>query len=99
MECQLQIHEVVQKLLNTPLFRFQNLKLSTRDIIIVLKDTVNTTSGLLPIPNPHVIRLASNTLERHLIGSLVANGVHDLVTNFSMVKLVDSPTFESTFTY
>jgi hypothetical protein len=53
MECQLQMCEMVQKLVNTPLFSFQDLKLSTRDIIIVLKDTLNTTSGLLPIPDPH----------------------------------------------
>jgi hypothetical protein len=33
MECQLQMHEVAQKLVSTPLFSFQDLKLSTRDII------------------------------------------------------------------
>jgi hypothetical protein len=36
MECQLQMPEMVQKLMNTPLFNFQDLKLSTRDIIVVL---------------------------------------------------------------
>jgi len=50
MECQLQMREVAQKLVNTPLFSFQDLKLSTKDIIAVLKDTLNTTSGPLPIP-------------------------------------------------
>jgi hypothetical protein len=35
--------EVAQKLMNTPLFSFQDLKLSTKDIIAVLKDTLNTT--------------------------------------------------------
>jgi len=99
MECQLQMCEVAQKLMNTPLFSFQNLKLSTRDIIAVLKDTLNTTSGPLPILDPHVIGVAFNTLERHLIGSHVANGVHDLVTSSNMVKLMGSPTFDSTFTY
>jgi hypothetical protein len=43
MECQLQMHEVVQKLMSTPLFSFQNLKLSTKDIIAILKDTLNIT--------------------------------------------------------
>jgi hypothetical protein len=51
MECQLQMREVAQKLVSTPLFSFQNLKLSTRDIITVLKDTLNTTSGPLLIPD------------------------------------------------
>jgi hypothetical protein len=80
--------EVAQKLMSTPLYNFQDLKLSTRDIIVVLKDTLNTTSGLLPIPNPHVIGVPSNTLERHLIGSRVADGVCNLVISSSMVKLV-----------
>jgi hypothetical protein len=52
MECQLQMREVAQKLVNTLLFNFQDLKLST-DIIAVLKDTLNTTSSPLLIPNPH----------------------------------------------
>jgi hypothetical protein len=69
------------------------------DIIVILKDTLNTTSGPLPIPNPHAIGLPSNTLERHLIGSLVANGVHDLVSSSNMAKLVGFPIFDSTFTY
>ncbi len=99
MECQFQMHEVVQKLVSTLLFSFQNLNLSTRDIIAVLKDTLNTTSGPLPISDPHAIRLPSNTLERHLIGSPVVDGVHDLVTSSNMAKLVGSPTFDSTFTY
>jgi hypothetical protein len=99
MECQLQMHEMARKFVSTPLFSFQDLQLNTRDIITVLKDTLNTTSGPLPIPNPHAIRLPSNTLEKHLIGSPVADGVHDLVTNFNMAKLVGSPTFDSTFTY
>jgi hypothetical protein len=47
------MHEVVQKLVSTHLFCFQDLKLSTRDIIVVLKDTLNTTLGPLPILNPH----------------------------------------------
>jgi hypothetical protein len=37
MECQLQMHEMIQKLMNTPLFCFQDLKLNTRDIITVLR--------------------------------------------------------------
>jgi hypothetical protein len=43
MECQFQMCEVTQKLMSTPLFSFQDLKLSTRDIIVVLEDTLNTT--------------------------------------------------------
>jgi hypothetical protein len=99
MECQLQMHEVAQKLVNTPLFSFQDLKLSTRDINVVLKDTLNTTLGPLPIPDPHAIGLPSNTLERHLIGSPVVDGIRDLITSSSMAKLVGSPTSDSTFTY
>jgi len=53
MECQFQMHEVAQKLVSTPLFSFQDLKLSTKDIITILEDTLNTTSGPLPIPDPH----------------------------------------------
>ncbi len=98
MECQLQMHEVAQKLVNTPLFCFQDLKLSSKDIIAILKDTLNTTLGPLLIPDPHVIGLPSNTSERHLIGSLVVDGIRDLVTSSSMAKLVGSPTFDSTFT-
>jgi len=60
------MHEVAQKLVSTPLFNFQDLKLSTRDIIAVLKDTLNTTFGPLPIPDPHVTWVPSNTLERTL---------------------------------
>jgi hypothetical protein len=93
------MHEVVQKLVNTSLFSFQDLKLSTRDIIVVLKDTLNITSGLLPIPDPHAVGVPSNTLERHLISSHVVDGVCNLVISFSMAKLVGSPTFDSTFIY
>ncbi len=85
--------------MSTPLFSFQDLKLNTRDIIVVIKDTLNTTSSLLPIPNPHVIGVPSNTLERHSIGSHVADGVHNLVTSSSMVKLVGFSTSDSTFAY
>jgi len=99
MKCQLQMHEVAQKLVNTSLFCFQDLKLSIRDIIAILKDTLNTTSSPLPIPDPHATKVPSNTLERHSIGSRVADGVRNLVTSSSMVKLVGFPTFDSTFTY
>jgi hypothetical protein len=99
MECQFQMREVAQKLVSTPLFSFQDLKLSTRDIIAVLKDTLNTTSGPLPIPNPHAIGVPSNTLKRHLIGSRVIDGVRNLVISSNMVKLVGSLTSDSTFTY
>jgi hypothetical protein len=99
MECQLQMHEVAQKLVNTPLFSFQDLKLSTNDIIAILKDTLNTTLGPLPIPNPHATRIPSNTLERHSISSHVVDDVRDLVTSTNMAKLVGSPTSDSTFTY
>jgi hypothetical protein len=99
MECQLQMREMAQKLMSTPLFCFQDLKLSTRDIIVVLKDTLNTTLGLPPTSDPHVTGVPSNTLERHSIGSRVGNGVRDLVISSSMVKLMASPTSDSTFTY
>jgi hypothetical protein len=91
--------EVAQKLVSTLLFSFQDLKLSTKDIIAVLKDTLNTTSGPVLIPDPHVTGIPSNTLEKHLIGSRVVDGVCNLVTSFSMVKLVGFPTSDSTFTY
>ncbi len=85
--------------MSTPLFSFQDLKLSTKDVIAVLKDTLNTTSGPLPIPNPHATRLPSNTLERQTIGSLIVDGVHNSVTSSSMAKLMGSPTSNFTFTY
>jgi hypothetical protein len=59
MECQLQMHEVAQKLVSTPLFSFQDLKLSTRDIIAILEDTLNITSSPLPIPEPHATEVPS----------------------------------------
>jgi len=93
------MHAVAQKLVSTPLFCFQDLKLSTRDIIAILEDTLNTTSGPLPIPEPHATEVPSNTLERHAIASCVVDDVRNLVTSSSMVKLVGSPTSDSTFTY
>jgi hypothetical protein len=99
MECQLQMHEVAQKLVSTSLFNFQDLKLSTKDIIVVLKDTLNITSCPLLIPDPHVTRVPSNTLERHSIGSRVVDGVRNLVISSSMAKLMGFPTSNSTFTY
>ncbi len=74
--------------MSTLLFSFQDLKLSTRDIIAILKDTLNTTLGSLPIHDPHAIGVPSNTLERHLIGSCVVDGVRNLVISSSMVELV-----------
>jgi hypothetical protein len=85
--------EEAQKLVNTLLFSFQDLKLSTRDIIVVLKDTLNNTLRPLPMHDPHAIKVPSNTLEKHLINSCVVNGVRNLVINSNMVKLVESPTF------
>jgi hypothetical protein len=96
MECQLQMREVAQKLVNTLLSSFQDLKLSTRDIIAVLKDTLNPTSGPLPIPDPHATRVPSKTLGRHSINS---RGVRNLVTSSSMAKILGFPTSNSTFTY
>jgi len=93
------MHEVAQKLVSTPLFSFQDLKLSTRDIITILEDTLNTTSGPLPILDPHATEVPSNTLERHSINSHVVDGVHNLVTITNMAKLVGFPTSNSTFTY
>jgi hypothetical protein len=99
MECQLQMCEVAQKLVNTSLFSFRDLKLSTRDIIAVLNDTLNITSSSLPIHDPHVIGVPFNTLEKHLISSHVGDGVRNLVISSSMAKLVGYPTSNSTFTY
>jgi len=99
MECQLQMHEVAQKLVNTPLFSLQDLKLSTSEIIAVLNDTLNTTSSPLPIPDPHATWVPSRTLERQSIGSRVEDGARNLVISFSMVKLVSSPSFDYIFTY
>jgi hypothetical protein len=93
------MRELTQKLVSILLFSFQDLKLNTRDIIVVLKDILNTTSGPLPIPDPHATGVPSNTLERHSIGSRVINGIHNLVTNSNMANLVGSPTSDSTFTY
>ncbi len=60
---------------------------------------MDTTLGLLPIPNPHATGVPSNTLEKHSIGSHVTNGIHNLVISFNMVKLVGFPAFNSTLTY
>jgi hypothetical protein len=65
VEYQLQIREMAQKFMSTLLFSFQDLKLSIRDIIVILKDTLNTTLGPLPIPDPHATRVPSNILEKH----------------------------------
>ncbi len=92
------MREVAQKLVSTPLFSFQDLKLNIRDIIAILKDNLNTTSGPLTILDPHAIGVPSNTLERHSIGSRVVDGVRNLVINSNMAKLVGSPTSDSTFT-
>ncbi len=75
------------------------MKLNTRNIIVVLKDTLNTTSSLLPIPDPHATWVPSNTLGRHSIGSRVEDGVRNIVTSSNMVKLVGFPTSNFTFTY
>jgi hypothetical protein len=93
------MREMAQKLVNTPLFNFQDLKLNTRDIITILKDTLNTTSGPLSIFDPHATGVPSNTLERRSIGSCVIDGVRNMVINLSMAKLVGSFTSNSTFTY
>jgi hypothetical protein len=93
------MREVAQKLMSTSLFSFQDLKLSTKDIIIVLKDTPNITSGPLPIPDPYATGVPSNTLERHSVDSHVVDGVRSLITSSNMVKLMGFPTFDSTFTY
>ncbi len=85
--------------MSTPLFSFQDLKLSTRDIIVVLNDTLNTTSCSLPILNPHATWVLSNTLERHSINSFIIDVVRNLVTSFSLAKLMGSATFDSTSTY
>jgi len=90
---------MAQKLISTLLFNFQDFKLNTKDIIVIPKDTLNTTLGPLPIPDPHATKVPSNTLERHLISSHVVDGVHNLIISSSMVELVGSPTFDSTFTY
>jgi hypothetical protein len=99
MECQFQMREVAQKLVSTPLFNFQDLKLSTRDIITILEDTLNTTLGPLPIPDPHATKVPSNTLESHSISSCVIDGVRNMVTSFNMVKLVGFLTSNFIFTY
>jgi len=93
------MREVIQKLVNTPLFSFQDLKLNTINIIVVLEDILNITSGPLPFPDPHAIGVPFNILERHSIGSRVIDGVHNLVTSFSMAKLMGFPTSDSTFTF
>jgi hypothetical protein len=82
------MHEVAQKFMNTLLFSFQDLKLSTKGKIIVLKDSLNITVGPLPIPDPHATGVPSNTLEKHSISSRVVHGIRNLVISSSMVKLM-----------
>jgi hypothetical protein len=74
------MREMAQKLVSTSLFSFQDLKLSTRDIIVVLEDTLNTTSGPLLVSDPQATRVPSNTLKKHSIDSRVIDGVYNLVT-------------------
>jgi hypothetical protein len=93
------MYEVVQKLVSTPLFCFQDLKLNTKDIITVLKDTSNIISNLSSILDPHATGVPFNTLEKHSIDSHVVNGVRNLLTSSNMAKLMGSPTSNSTFTY
>jgi hypothetical protein len=81
--------------MSASLFCFQDLKLSTKDIITVLKDTLNTTSGPLPILDPHATWVPSNTLKKHSIGSRVEDGIRNLVTTFNMARLVGFPTLDS----
>jgi hypothetical protein len=75
------------------------LKLSTKDIITILKNTLNIASGPLLILDPHATKVPSNTLEKRLIGSRVIDGIRDLVTCSSMSKIVSPLTSDSTFTY
>ncbi len=75
------------------------MKLSTNEIIVILKDTLNITSGPVRILDPHATRVLINTLERHSISSSVVDGIRNLVVSSSMFKLVGSFTFVSTFTY
>ncbi len=56
----------------------------------VARDTLNTKLDLLPILDPHATWVPSNTLERHSIGSCVADDVRNLITSSSLVKLVGS---------
>jgi hypothetical protein len=91
--------EMVRKLVSTPLFSFQDLKLNNKDIITILKDTLNITSSPLPILDPHATRVPSSNLERHSINSHVVDGVRNLVIGFNMANLVGSHTSYSTFTY
>jgi hypothetical protein len=88
------MHEVAQKFMSTPLFNFQDLKLSTRDIITILEDTLNTTSGPLPILDPHATKVPSNTSNTCIVriwskscmasekSSKVVRGLHDMVFAF-----------------
>jgi hypothetical protein len=75
---------MVEKLVITPLFSFQDLKLNTGDIIAILKDTLNTTLGSLLIPDSHATRVPSKTLKIQSIGSCVADGVCDLLISSNM---------------
>ncbi len=84
MECELQICEVAQKLVSTPLIIFQDLKLSTKDRIALLKDALNITLGLLPITDSHATWVPSNILERHLIGSRVADDVRNFIATLAL---------------
>ncbi len=81
------------------MFNFQDLKLNTRDIIVILEETLNSTSSPLPNLDPHDTRVPSNTLERHSIGSCVANGIRNQIISSNMVKLMGFPTSDCAFTY
>jgi len=80
------MREAALKLMRTPLFSFQDLKLSTREIIAVLEDTLNITLGPLLIPHPHATGVPSNTLEKHLIGSCVVDGIRNQVISLTWLN-------------
>jgi hypothetical protein len=92
-ECQLQMREMAQKLVNTMLFSFQDLKLNTKDKIAILKDTLNITSSLLPIPDSHAIdgvcNLVTNSSMAKLVGSPTSDSTFTYQKGVKHTSLVD----------
>jgi hypothetical protein len=87
------MHEMAQKLVSTPLFCFQDLKLSTRDIIAGLKDTLNTIVyfGHKILPNGNMAHWAKvvailkmpNPIDVHTLRSFIG------LCNYYMIYVQD----------
>jgi hypothetical protein len=90
VHCHLTSSDLKDKLLSTPLFSCQDLQFSTSDVIKVLGDTLNSTSGSLSIPAAHVTEDPPQNLKGHSPKLHVVDSMHNLVTSSSIDKCISS---------